>query len=109
VTPLARALAAADQALDAPRRAGIPLGNWRWVVRQRVAALRETLTSSSGTTRDGWLDVRGGAAFEERNRLMARLGVLAEEVLDSPDVEKTRLELKRVLVEVHRHVQRLDG
>lgn len=104
---LARALAGLDQALDAPRRAGIPLGNWRWVVRQRMTALRDVLAQDSGTSDDGWLAARGGAAFRERNALLSRLGALGNEVLETPDVETTRLELKRLLGDVTHHLQRL--
>lgn len=103
---LARAVAGLDQALDAPRRAGIPLGNWRWVVRQRLTTLRDLLTQDSGTSDDGWLAARGGAAFTERNELLGRLGALSTTVLDSPDVEQTRAELKRLVADVSHHLQR---
>ena len=103
---LGHALVGLDQALDAPRRAGIPLGNWRWVVRQRMVTLRDVLSQESGTSDDGWLAARGGAAFRERNLLLTRLGTLGAEVLETPDVERTRLELKRLLVDITHHLQR---
>lgn len=102
---LTRALTALDQALDAPRRAGVPLGNWRWLVRQRLSALREVLGQHSGTTDQGWLAARGGTAFAQRNALLARLGALSDDVLATPDVEATRLELKRVVGDVAHHLQ----
>lgn len=105
---LPQALAALDQALDAPRRAGIPLGNWRWVVRQRMTALRDALASESGTSDDGWLAARGGSAFRERNQLLGRLGVLGAQVLQTPDVEAIRLELKRLVADTTHHLQRLS-
>jgi len=37
------ALRALDHALDAPRGAGVPLGNWRWSVRQRLVIVRDRL------------------------------------------------------------------
>lgn len=107
--PLSRALAALDQALDAPRRAGVPRGNWRWLVRQRLGALREALSQQSGTTDQGWLAARGGPAFVERNALLARLGTLSDDVLATPDVEATRLVLKRVVGDVAHHLQAQRG
>jgi hypothetical protein len=102
------AMAALDQALDSPRRPGVPLGNWRWVVRQRCAVVREELLGERAGSADGWLAARGGAAFRERNALVTRVGELSTQVLESEDVESTRIELKRLLVDVSRHVQRLN-
>ncbi|MCD4532910.1 hypothetical protein LRP67_02285 [Nocardioides sp. cx-169] len=109
VTPgMASALRALDAALDAPRRDGAALGNWRWVVRQRLAVVRDALVGETSSPDDGWLAARGGTAFRERNTLLARLGVLGPRVLDSPDVEAVRLEAKRLLVDIARHVQRVN-
>ncbi|MCD4523592.1 hypothetical protein [Nocardioides sp. cx-173] len=109
VTPgMASALRALDAALDAPRRDGAALGNWRWVVRQRLAVVRDALVGETSSPDDGWLAARGGTAFRERNTLLARLGVLGPRVLDSSDVEAVRLEAKRLLVDIARHVQRVN-
>lgn len=105
LTPALRAL---DQALDAPRRPGIPLGNWRWVVRQRMALVRDALAGEAASHEDGWLAARGGSAFRERNALLSRLSTLGPQILETPDVEAARLELKRLLVDIHRHLQRLN-
>jgi hypothetical protein len=105
---LPAALQALDQSLDAPRRAGIPLGNWRWVVRQRMGSVRDELLGERAGSKDGWLAARGGAAFRERNALLSRLTELAAQVLEAPDVEATRMELKRLVVDVNRHLQRLN-
>jgi hypothetical protein len=108
VTPgLASALRALDVALDAPRREGAALGNWRWVVRQRIAVVRDALVGETSSPDDGWLAARGGSAFRERNALLARLGSLGPRVLESADVEAVRVESKRLLVDIGRHVQRL--
>ncbi len=106
-TGLPVALQALDQCLDAPRRAGIPLGNWRWVVRQRMGVVRDELLGEKAGSKDGWLAARGGAAFRERNALLSRLTALSGQVLETPDVEATRLELKRLVMDVNRHLQRL--
>ena len=102
------ALQALDHSLDAPRRAGIPLGNWRWVVRQKMGVVRDELLGEKAGSKDGWLAARGGAAFRERNALLSRLSALSAQVLETPDVEATRLELKRLVVDVNRHMQRLN-
>jgi hypothetical protein len=101
------ALRALDAALDAPRLRGVALGNWRWVVRQRLAAVRDALVGLTSSPDDGWLAARGGTAFRERNSLLARLGELGSAVLESADVEAVRLDLKRLVVDLGRHVQRI--
>ena len=105
---LPAALQALDQSLDAPRKPGIPLGNWRWVVRQRMGVVRDELLGEKAGSKDGWLAARGGAAFRERNALLSRLSALSVQVLETPDVEATRMELKRLVVDVNRHMQRLN-
>ena len=105
---LPTALQSLDQALDAPRRSGIPLGNWRWLVRQRMAAVRDTLVGEAAGSDDGWLAARGGSAFRERNALLSRLSTLGPQVLETSDVEATRVELKRLVMDIQRHVQRIN-
>ena len=102
------ALQSLDQSLDAPRRAGIPSGNWRWLVRHRMGVVRDDLLGEKAGSKDGWLAARGGAAFRERNALLSRLSALSAQVLESPDIEATRLELKRLVVDINRHMQRIN-
>lgn len=102
------ALQGLEQSLDAPRRDGVALGNWRWCVRQRMAAVRDALVGEVGPSDDGWLAARGGSAFRERNVLLGRMTAIAPKVLESPDVEPVRLELKRLLADIARHVQRIN-
>jgi hypothetical protein len=104
---LSAALQALDHALDAPRRSGVALGNWRWVVRQRVTQVRDGLVGELSGSDDGWLAARGGAAFRERNDLLTRLGTLGPQVLETPDVEATRVEAKRLVLDIQRHVQQV--
>ncbi len=107
-TRLTIALQGLDLALDAPRQRGVPLGNWRWVVRQRMAALRDALAGEAAGPDDGWLAARGGTAFRERNVLLGRLNRLGSVVLETDSVEEVRVEPKRLVVDVHHHVQRLN-
>jgi hypothetical protein len=105
---LPAALQSLDRALDAPRRPGIPLGNWRWLVRQRMAGVRDALVGEAAGSDDGWLAARGGSAFRERNSLLSRLSSLGRQILETPDVEATRIELKRLVMDIQRHVQRVN-
>jgi hypothetical protein len=102
------ALKSLDAALDAPRKPGIPLGNWRWSVRQRMGDVRDALIGEAAGSDDGWLAARGGSAFRERNTLLSRLSILGPQILETPDVEGTRIELKRLVMDIQRHVQRIN-
>ncbi|MGZ4447079.1 MAG: hypothetical protein ACXVWZ_09200 [Nocardioides sp.] len=104
---MAAALHGLDQALDAPRQHGVALGNWRWVVRQRMAVLRDALVAEGEHSQEGWLAARGGTVLRERNALLGRLSALGPHVLETSDAEEVRLELKRLLRDAARHVQRL--
>jgi hypothetical protein len=101
------ALRALDHALDAPRGAGVPLGNWRWSVRQRLVIVRDRLVAETLGSHDGWLAARGGAAFRERNDLLARVAALTPAVLEVHDAEEVRRQLKRLVVDIAHHVQRV--
>jgi hypothetical protein len=107
-TGMTAALQGLEQSLEAPRRDGVALGNWRWTVRQRMAAVRDALVGEIGDPDDGWLAARGGSAFRERNALLGRMIALGPLVLETPDVEPIRLELKRLLADIARHMQRLN-
>jgi hypothetical protein len=73
-----------------------------------MAAVRDALVGEVGPSDDGWLAARGGSAFRERNVLLGRMTAIAPKVLESPDVEPVRLELKRLLADIARHVQRIN-
>lgn len=107
------ALRALEQAIDAPRQGtvagdSVSVGNWRWTVRQRMAAVRDALVGEGGDPEDGWLAARGGRAFRERNVLLGRMSALGPQVLENPDVERVRTELRRLVSDISRHVQRLN-
>jgi hypothetical protein len=106
-TGVSSALRALAQTVDAPHQGGVALGNWRWVVRQRMAEVRDHLVSEGEHTADGWLAARGGLALRERNALLVRLGALGPQVLESPQVDVVRAELRRLVVDIAHHVQRL--
>lgn len=102
------ALQSLDAALDSPRGEGVAAGNWRWLVRQRMVTVRDALVCETARPDDDWLAARGGSSFRERNVLLERLAVLGRKVLESNDVEEARGQMKRLLVDIGRHVQRLN-
>jgi hypothetical protein len=104
---MSEALRALELAV-APPRAGTPVGNWRWAVRQRLAGLRDCLAAESTVTDNAWLAARHGAAFRERGSLLARMSALGVDVLERPDLEGLRADLRRLVVDVRRHLQRLN-
>lgn len=104
---MASAMQGLQQALEAPRRPGVPEGNWRWNVRQRMAAVRDALIAETAQGGEGWLAAREGGLLRERTILLNRLSALGPRVLESPNLEVVRLELLRLLADVAHHVQRI--
>lgn len=104
MTPAIQGLA---QALEVPRLRGVPLGSWRWNVRQRMAAVRDALIAETGDGGEGWLVAREGGLLRERTLLLHRLSALGPRVLESPDVEVVRADLLRLLTDVAHHLQRI--
>ena len=107
MTATTTALNGLRQALETPPAEGIPLGNWRWNLRQRMAAVRDLLINEADHPADGWLAARGGAARRERTALLLRLTELGGAVLESPEVDQVRSDLHRLLVDITHHIQRL--
>lgn len=103
---MVEALHGLEQAI-VPPRTGVPLGNWRWCVRQRLGGVRDALVGENTAANDGWLAARGGQAFRERGALITRLSMLADSALVAPDPEALRHDLRRLIGDIGRHVQRL--
>ncbi|CAM3174888.1 hypothetical protein NODU109028_01670 [Nocardioides dubius] len=104
---LAHSMAELAQLLDAPRQSGTALGNWRWTVRQRLAAVRDDLAHESGFATNGWLMAREGHVLRERNSLLHRMATLSPFVLETPDPDDVRHDLRRLLADVTHHRQRI--
>lgn len=102
------ALQSLHQALETPPHQNMPLGTWRWAVRQQMAGVRDLLISESTQHEDEWLAARGGTVLRERNALLGRLSVMGPRVLESDEVEVVREELKRLLSDISHHIQRLN-
>jgi hypothetical protein len=95
MTPeVGQALRGLEQAI-VPPRPGASLGNWRFAVRQRLGVVRDALA-----TADLPLDSR------ERSALIARVMGLSADVLDRPDVEAVRGELRRLVIDVGQQAAR---
>ncbi|HEY0888532.1 MAG TPA: hypothetical protein VGE38_02845 [Nocardioides sp.] len=107
-SPAADALHALDRALDLPRGSGVGLGNWRWGVRQRLVTVRDRLIGETLGGEEGWLAARGTQAFRERNALLTRLTAYLDPILEAPDAEALRGELKRLARDVGHHLQRVN-
>lgn len=95
------------QAIETPRRPGVPLGNWRWSVRQRMTAVRDALIAETAHGGEGWLAAREGGLLRERTLLLNRLSSLGTRVLESQDVEAVRVDLLRLLTDITHHLQRI--
>ena len=107
-TAMAEALTGLAAAAQVPLREGASSTSWRWSVRQRMAAVRDALMLETNDSEDGWLAARGGAAFRERNALLARLGDLGTRVLEDKDVDVVRAEVGRMVTDVSHHVQKIN-
>lgn len=102
---LEQAVVGLDQALASPT---ISQQSWRETVQERVSAVQEALTAERATAADTWLDARVAHLRRERDRLLARLSVLAATVPDATDLDTVRQSLHRLVVELHHHQQRVN-
>ena len=104
MTGLEHALEALRQALDAPRRQH----SWRWLVRQRMVAVRELLARPESPGGDAWLAAREAALHREQRGLLQRLTELGSQVMRAADVEVVREDLGRLVEDIDHHRQRLN-
>lgn len=101
---LNQAIVGLDQALERPRRHQM----WRWLVRHRVAGVHEALADEQTRAADAWLTPRETALAHERDLLLHKLNGLSNQIAESPDVEPVLGDLKRLLIELERHSQKLN-
>jgi hypothetical protein len=81
--------------------------NWRWLVRQRLSAVRQALSDENFESWDGWLAARTGAADRERRQLLARISTVGSGVLDRLDTDRMAVEVRRLLADVEHYRQRV--
>lgn len=105
MTGLESAIQGLQQALDTPRRQHM----WRWLVRHRMAAVKDALAPAEGAhDDDAWLAAREVSLHRERDSLLRRITDLGPAVLESADVEGVRAELVRLVSALERYRQRLN-
>ena len=104
VTGLEHAIVGLQQALNSPRRHDM----WRWLVRHRMAAVKEVLTRDLVRDGDASLAARELTLSRERESLLRRLSTLGPQVLEASDVEPVRLSLLRLLSDLDRHRRHLN-
>jgi recombinational DNA repair ATPase RecF len=81
--------------------------NWRWLVRQRLSAVRQALSDENFETWDGWLAARGGAMDRERRQLLARITAVGSGLLERVDADRMAVEVRRLLADVEHYRQRV--
>ena len=93
MTGLEHAILGLRQALDAPRRHHV----WRWLVRHRMAGVKDALAAEGMRDGEAWLAARELTLQRERTSLLHRLSTLGPRVLEEPDVEFVRSDLQRLV------------
>jgi hypothetical protein len=104
MTGLEHAILGLRQAVDAPRRHHL----WRWLVRHRMAGVKEALAIDRVRGGDAWLAARELGLHRERDGLLHRLADLGPRVLEAPEVETVRSDLQRLVSDLERHRQHLN-
>ena len=81
--------------------------NWRWLVRQRLSAVRQALNDQNVDLRDGWLAPRTGSMERERRQLLSRISAVGAGLLDRLDADRAAAEVRRLLNDVEHYRQRM--
>jgi hypothetical protein len=104
LTELELAILGLQQAIETPRRHHV----WRWLVRNRLAGLKEALAGEPSRGGDAWLAAREMSLHRDRNVLLRRLALLGPQVLEAADTEGVRADLQRLVHDLERYRQRLN-
>jgi membrane protein required for beta-lactamase induction len=104
MTSLELAILGLQQALETPRRHHM----WRWLVRNRLAGVRDALAGDSARGGEAWLAARELSLHRDRSALLGRLAVIGPQVLETPDVEVVRSDLQRLVHDLERYRQRVN-
>ncbi len=81
--------------------------NWRMMMRDQLAAVRDALGDERFASWDGWLAARSGTTDRERQQLLARLTALGNGLLDRLDTDRAAAEVRRILNDVEHFRQRM--
>ena len=86
---------------------GTRAANWRWLVRQRLSAVRQALSDENFQAGDGWLAARSGSADRERRQLLARMSGIGAGLLDRLENDSVATEGQRLLNDVEHYRRRM--
>jgi len=81
--------------------------NWRWLVRQRLSAVRQALSDEDYEPWDAWLAARTGAADRQRRQLLARISSVGAGVLDRLEADRVVSEVRRLINDIEHYRQRV--
>jgi hypothetical protein len=81
--------------------------NWRWLVRQRLSAVRQALSDESVGSWDSWLAPRTGVMDRERRQLLSRISAVGAGLLDRLEAERVAAEVRRLIHDIEHYRQRL--
>lgn len=104
MTTLELAILGLEQALETPRRHRV----WRWLVRNRLAGVKDVLGSEGSRGGEAWLAAREMSLARDRTALLGRIATLGRQVLDAPDIDVVRTDLHRLVHDLERYRQRLN-
>jgi hypothetical protein len=100
---LESAISELQEALSGARSAS----NWRWLVRQRLSAVRQALTDENFDAWEGWLAPRTGAMDRERRQLLSRISATGAGLLDRLETDRLASEVRRLLLDIEHYRQRV--
>ena len=72
-----------------------------------MVPLRDELAREPDAAADGWLSARRVRSARERAALLERLNDIGPQVLESPRVDEVRDQIRRLLTDIDRHLQRV--
>jgi hypothetical protein len=104
MTGLENAITGLQHAVGGSRRQH----SWRWLVRHRLAAVKDALVMEGSADADAWLVAREQILHRERDTLVHRITDIGPQVLESPDLDAVCAELHRLVGSLQRYRQRLN-
>lgn len=80
---------------------------WRWNVRRRLSEVKDALSVPQAAQPEAWLAARAQLSHRDRFQLQARVVALSVGVLDKLETEAIVHQVRRLLADLERHVQRV--